>query len=391
MLKIDFENHFYDQSLLEELSKRQQPPFYRKEKNVITWTDAITMPQDAILPFGKGKRVHFKKYGQFNTVEGKNNDAGLTYENGVLYWNGLEMKVHIPMKDKYIQKALLDEIAYCRLVRKTIWGTVKYYLQLVLKGTPPQKHNTCDGEVGLDIGISTIAAVSDKEVMIEEFCEGLDMLEKEKRRIFRKMDRPRRATNPNKYNENGTIKRGNRDKWICSKHYWKQLFKLKENCRKIASVRKIMHNKLANTILKMGNQVYFEKMNYKELQKTKFGKRIGYKAPSMFLSIINKKLSYQGLKIEDVNTWGVKASQYCHMLIDYQKKKLSQRFHILPDGTKIQRDCYSAWLIKNVNKAKNKVNRKKCITEYFSFLENYKKTEEFLRSLNKKFISSNGF
>ncbi|TWD93391.1 hypothetical protein FB550_11528 [Neobacillus bataviensis] len=80
------------------------------------------------------------------------------------------------------------------------------------------------------------------------------------------------------------------------------MFKLKENCGKIASVRKIMHNKLANTILKMGNQVYSEKMNYKGLQKTKFGKRIGYKALSMFLSIINKKLSYQGLKIEYVNT-----------------------------------------------------------------------------------------
>ncbi|MCM3727662.1 transposase [Neobacillus cucumis] len=246
--------------------------------------------------FGKGKKVHFKKYGQFDSVEGKNNKAGLTYENGVLYWNGLEMKVHIPMKDKYIQKALHDEITYCRLVRKTIRGQVKYYLQLVFKGTPPQKHKTCDGEVGLDIGISTIAAVSDKEVMIEEFCDGLEMMEKEKRRIFRKMDRSRRATNPNRYNENGTTKKGNRDKWIRSKHYWKQLFKLKEICRKIASVRKIMHNKLANTILNMGNQVYCEKMNYKGLQKTKFGKRIGYKAPSMFLSIVNKKLSYQGVK-----------------------------------------------------------------------------------------------
>ncbi|MFP7296254.1 amidohydrolase family protein [Neobacillus niacini] len=50
MKRIDFENHFYDQSLLEAFSNRQQPPFYRKETNVITWTDAITMPQDVILP-----------------------------------------------------------------------------------------------------------------------------------------------------------------------------------------------------------------------------------------------------------------------------------------------------------------------------------------------------
>ncbi|MBM7652583.1 transposase [Neobacillus cucumis] len=341
--------------------------------------------------FNKSKKVHFKKYGQFNSVEGKNNQAGLTYENGILYWNGLKMKVHIPMNDTYIQKALHDEIAYCRLVRKTIRGKIKYYLQLILKGIPLHKQESCDGEVGIDIGISTVAAVSNKEVIIEEFCEGLDMLEKEKRLILRKMDRSRRATNPNKYHENGTIKKGNRDKWIRSKRYWKLLFNLKEICYKIAAVRKIMHNKLANTILKMGNKVFCEKMNYKGLQKTKFGKRIGYKAPSMFLRIVNTKLSYQGKEIEYINTWTVKASQYCHILNEFQKKNLSQRFHVFPDGTKIQRDCYSAWLIKNVNETKNKVNREKCLTEFSPFFENYKRTEETLRSLNKKFISSIGF
>ena len=116
-----------------------------------------------------------------------------------------------------------DEIAYCRLIRKTIRGKVKYYLQLVMKGIPPQKREITEGEVGLDIGISTLAAVSDKEVMIEEFCEGLDMLEKEKRMILRKMDRSRRATNHNKYNDDGTIKKGNKDKWIRSKRYWKYI------------------------------------------------------------------------------------------------------------------------------------------------------------------------
>ncbi|EKN65446.1 IS transposase [Neobacillus bataviensis LMG 21833] len=341
--------------------------------------------------FGNGKKVHYKKYGQFDSIEGKNNESGLTYENGILFWNGLEIKIHIPIKDEYLQRAMHDEIAYCRLVRKTIRRKVKYYLQLVLKGIPPQKHKTVDGGVGIDMGISTVAAVSDKDVQIEEFCEGLDMLVKEKRLILRKMDRSRRATNPNKFNPDRTIKKRNTGKWIRSKRYWKLLFELKEICRKLAAVRRIMHNKSANQILKMGNVVYCEKMNYKGLQKTKFGKRIGYKAPSMFLSIIDRKLSYQGKKIDYVNTWTVKASQYCHISNVYTKKKLSQRFHVLPDGTKIQRDCYSAWLIKNVNKAKNKVNGEKCKENFDVFYDNYKKTEEHLRSLNKKFISSIGF
>ena len=339
----------------------------------------------------KTKKVHFKKFGQFDTVEGKNNESGLTYENGILYWNGLELKVHFPKKDQYLEKAMHDEIAYCRLIRKTIRGKVKYYLQLVMKGIPPQKREITEGEVGLDIGISTLAAVSDKEVMIEEFCEGLDMLEKEKRMILRKMDRSRRATNPNKYNADGTIKKGNKDKWIRSKRYWKILFELKEICRKLAAKRKLMHNQMANKVLAMGNEIYCEKMNYKGLQKTKFGKRIGYKAPSLFLTIINTKLSYQGKTIQYINTWKVKASQYCPFSNQYVKKKLSQRFHITPEGLKIQRDCFSAWLIKNVNKEKTEVNRQKCLENFNSFYQAYKKTEKHLLSQNKTYISSIGF
>ena len=88
----------------------------------------------------KTKKVHYKKFGQFNTIEGKNNESGLTlWKNGILYRNGLELKVHFPKKDQYLEKAMHDEVAYCRLVRKTIRGKIKYYLQLVMKGIPPQK------------------------------------------------------------------------------------------------------------------------------------------------------------------------------------------------------------------------------------------------------------
>ncbi|MFS0647011.1 hypothetical protein [Siminovitchia sp. 179-K 8D1 HS] len=41
-------------------------------------------------------------------------------------------------KDKYLEAALHDEIDYCRIVRKIIRGR-RFYLQLVMKGVPPQK------------------------------------------------------------------------------------------------------------------------------------------------------------------------------------------------------------------------------------------------------------
>ena len=85
-----------------------------------------------------------------------------------------------------------------------------------------------------------------------------------------------------------------------------------------------------------------------------------------------------------MNTWKVKASQYCPLADEYKKKKLSDRFHVAPGGVKIQRDCFSAWLIKNVNKAKNAVDRKKCLESYEDFYRIYKKAEDQLRSSNKE-------
>ena len=152
-----------------------------------------------------------------------------------------------------------------------------------------------------------------------------------------------------------------------------------------------MHNKLANEILSEGNKVYAERMNYKGLHKTRLGKRMGIKAPAAFLEILDRKLKYQGRQLIYVNTWTVKASQYCPIGDVYAKKPLSLRFHALPCGRKIQRDIFSAWLIKNVNETLDKVDRQKCLNEFHTFYEMYQSFEEKMRSLGEKHISSIGF
>jgi hypothetical protein len=81
------------------------------------------------------------------------------------------------------------------------------------------------------------------------------------------MDRSRRATNPNKFNEDGTIKKNNRDNWVYSNRYNKIKLKRKELFRKQKELRKQSHEKLANKILTLGNKIYVETMNYKGLQK----------------------------------------------------------------------------------------------------------------------------
>lgn len=67
MKLIDFENHFYDQSLIDALEARTEPPYYRKDTNLITWSDSIQMPQgpllDKLLDVGEGRIALMDKLG----------------------------------------------------------------------------------------------------------------------------------------------------------------------------------------------------------------------------------------------------------------------------------------------------------------------------------------
>lgn len=351
------------------------------------------------LIFENGKQLHFQKYGEMYSVEGKNNKTGIRFKDNNLIWNKLEIPVIIKNNDVYAYQALQNRIKYCRIKREIIKGKIKYYLQLILEGIPPQKFNKETGEiknprnngnVGLDIGISTLAIVSDNKVNLIEFCNELENIDKEKRILQRKLDRQRRANNPNKYNENGTINTKNKDKWKFSNKYRRTRNKLRELQRKLAAKRKLEHEKLANIILQQGNNVKVETMNYKGLQQSKFGKRLGLKAPSMFLEILNRKLKYQKKELIKINTWKVKASQYNPYDDTYKKKSLSQRWQQWNENIKIQRDIFSAWLIKNVDDTLEKIDRQKCLDEFNQFYTNYLIEENRLKQCNN-LISSIGF
>lgn len=50
MIKIDFENHFYDMSVIDALVARKEPPFCTADHSMIQWTDTVEMPQEKLLP-----------------------------------------------------------------------------------------------------------------------------------------------------------------------------------------------------------------------------------------------------------------------------------------------------------------------------------------------------
>lgn len=50
MKKIDLENHFYDQCVIDALTERREPPLCTRDNSVIQWTRTIDMPQEKLLP-----------------------------------------------------------------------------------------------------------------------------------------------------------------------------------------------------------------------------------------------------------------------------------------------------------------------------------------------------
>ena len=345
------------------------------------------------LFFGNGKKVYFKRYGELNSLEGSSGQTGIRIVNNILVWNGLKIPVVIDYDNYYECRAMQCDICYNRIVRKYVRNKYKFYVQVTFKGNPPTKvdiatgevkHCIGSGDVGLDIGTRTIAISSQSDVKILELADRIQNIEDQKRTILRRMDRSRRATNPDNYNENGTIKKqGNKKvKWDKSNHYIKYQNTLKELYRKQADIRKYQHECLANYIISLGNKIYVEKMNFAGLQrrakktekndkgkfkmKKRFGKSLANKAPSMLLTIINRKLGYFGEKLIEIDTFSAKASQFNHFDGTYTKKTLSQRWNNL-NGMKIQRDMYSAFLIMNINDDLKSFNIDKCNDRFENF------------------------
>ena len=305
---------------------------------------------------------------------------------------------------------MLNEVKYCRLKREIVRGKYKFYTQLVFEGIPPIKYDKetgeirgrcISGDVGLDIGTQTIAIASDKEVKILELADKVQPKHNELRKWQRKLDRSRRATNPDNFNEDGTIKKGIKLEWKKSNHYKETQLKIKELYRKQRVIRKQQHEELANEIISLGKNIKVEQMNFQGLakrsrkteknekgkfkRKKRFGNSIANRSPAMLLSIIDRKLKYQNNSLIKVNTRLVRASQYNHIEGTYKKKKLSERWTQV-GKYKLQRDMYSAYLIKNVNEDLITINQAKVEKGFNNFVKLH--NAEVKRLTGKKNLSS---
>ena len=362
--------------------------------------------------YGSGKEVHFTKEEDFLCIEAKSNKSGIIFHNNFVgSVSGMDIPVVASKTDRYgyEAEALQRKISYCKISRKAYPEGWRYFLQIVLSGNPPIKikpesgellHPLGKGRVGNDIGPQTLATVSDTSASLVVFCEKVQDIQAELRRVNRAMDRSRRATNPKMFRENGTVVpidelpdecvftlRGKRRrKWIESKQYKALRLYRRVLYRQQRDHRKQAHNELANRLLSLGDEHYIETMNWQALakraketkvsektgkyqRKKRFGKSIANKAPASFVKIYETKVKAAGGSFVEINTRDAKASQYNHKTKAYKKKHLSQRWEHMPDGTKVQRDLYSAFLIQNTNFTHNGFEQEMLEAKYPKFKE----------------------
>jgi len=300
------------------------------------------------MAFGKAKKVRFKGRRGLHSLEGKSNVACIRWHDDRVLWNGLDLPmVKAAHKDPVTQHGLSSRVKYVRIVRREVHGRTRYYAQLVCEGHPYQKpeHKIGTETVGLDIGPSTIAVVGETQASLEPFCEPVVRDHQRIRRLQRKLDRQRRANNPDCYDEKGRSIKGKHPKNKSHRQQDTQTV-LAELFRCEAEHRKALHGQMANRILAIGVDIRTEKLSFKAFQKM-YGRSISVRAPRTLVSILSRKAESAGGQVYEFNTRTTALSQVC-LCGQRHKKRLSERVHACDCGVEMQRDLFSGYLARHV-------------------------------------------
>ena len=308
--------------------------------------------------------------------------------------------VDIPIKafNNHQQMSLLksEKIKYVQIIRKTIRGKHVYILQIVCQGSPITKVKRGKGTMGIDPGISTVAYVSKKSLALVDLVpKDVNRKEKLMRYLDRAIERSRRINNPNRYNSNGTIKKGSKFKSQSNRQMRLKTRRL-QAYHSLSEERKKIQGQLVNHLVSQASLIKIEDLNIKGLQrrskeirinpktnrpfsKKRFGKSVFRAAPSSFRQLLQTRAHQLGVDIEITTPKNLKPSQYNHLTKTFEKKTLSTRLYDLSDKwTSVQRDLYSAFLIGHIE---NGSYEQEQITQ--DFPDFYKKMKKFLQKTRK--------
>ena len=357
---LDRKYHLTEYDLHAVIAKHRQASGRKTELGINEAQKIATRVFQAVNRYklGLGGRPRFKSAKRgLRSIEGKTNKTGLKFniEKSVLSWCQHDYRVIIDPKDDYIRCAFLKEdgsqgfktIKYCRLVRKTIKGKNRFYLQVVLEGRAPVKHIYASTEerLSIDPGPQTIAVFSKIWSGKIKVAPRAQVDEQRIRSLQRSMDRSLRQNNPDCYESNGVFKKGS--ELSKTKSYEKRVQSLKEYHRKASATRRCEHGQLVNLLLSVAGEIRIEKNSWKAFQRGHFAKSLGKSGISGFIEQLKSKAESAGLKVVEVKPYKLKLSQYDPYTETYEKKALNERWHQLGKSSEwIQRDVMSALLLQ---------------------------------------------
>ena len=269
--------------------------------------------------FQNGKQVHFKRRGSITTIANTMNTCGLRViqesdRKWFVKWDKMQIPLEIDWKDPFKVESLQHKIKFCRVKRIPCKSGYRYYCQIMLDGIPPAKIDKktgefkClpgEGQVIVDVQSDRVVLTKDGHTVTYPLAPNLEIQDHKIQKIDRKMERSRRLSNPEYFNEDGTIKRRvkkERRYWKNSNNYKKLQTKKKYLSHHVKRIRQIEHEKLANLIIPYGDE-FVIKASYKDQEKLKKDnaptkndkaerKYQTSKAPANFVDVLTRKLSY---------------------------------------------------------------------------------------------------
>lgn len=323
--------------------------------------------------FDNGQIVHYKKFDSWQSIssDGKSglrivNKAGKTLSHGtseqmyllfgVRPYKVLKMSLKVDKKDLYKLEMLDRDFKVVRLTRKKVRGVYKYYVQLTVVGTPAIRYNKAGEQVhkigtdkiGVYIDTKTITISTKDKVISKDISFKNDDIEERAIALQQYMEHSRRTTNPDNFNEDGTIKKGLwkdgqrvRLTWNFSNGYKKAKNELANILRVKAEQRKLRNTILANEVISYGSEIIVNDYPFQAAamrkkkdeitekgtpaSKAKAGKLIGENAPADIVLMIDTKLKgsgYQGVQKEKLTNLDYQKDKYREFYANEMRKNL---------------------------------------------------------------------
>lgn len=215
-----------------------------------------------------------------------------------------------------------------RFEGRILGGRVSYHagywwlsVQVEIEIDDPALNNKA---VGVDLGIKYLAVTSDGQIF--DNPKALERAKRKLRRLQRKLDRQRRANNPDNYNENGTVKSGVELEWHTSENMKKTKAAIAKAHYRVSCIRNEASHQMTTDLTRNYGLIGIEDLNVSGMQKNK---RISKAISDAALFEKRRQMEYKavwtGSEVVTVDRW-FPSSKRCNNCGETKPElKLSER------------------------------------------------------------------